>query len=406
MKKNEAGVKKLIILPILLSLIGLVFSQIPKKSTYYSHYYFLSKSLVKGKLNVADELKMTFTTPAEMEDVFDFAVFKGKYFLHLGVFPAIIGIPFSIFGPESYTNLLVIIFLLLNLLLIAKIGNHYLKQEAFSISLLLFIASPLLTTLVWRGPWYLAGLIISALGFLFLWFYEVKKKDWAVFLIGSLALTRPTTIFYAIIPFWQAARSKKIEKRKIIFLALTIAAIFLTLFSYNYLRFGNIFEFGYRYGIVPWEEFRKFRRTETSVKDYFLSNIIYMFINPPRAHLNEALRFSLPYFELARFGVGLIFIMPWFLLYLFQNKEKRRDRIYWLTILLIALAILSYRSEGDFQIGSRYACDFFPLLAFINFRWLAKNKKNIPFFKKLLTLSFTINFYFFFLIQLGYGRRI
>jgi hypothetical protein len=387
-------------------LVFIIFSQMPQKSPYFRHYYFLSQSLIRGKLDVTDQLKTTFDTSSKLKRVFDYAVFNEKYFLHLGVFPAIVGIPFLIFGAESYMVLMALSFLGLTVATLAKIINHFIGKQALLTALLLVISSPLLTTITWRGPWYLSGLMIAAWGLLFLWLYLIKKRNWATLLIVPLTLTRPTTFFYSLIPLASIISKKEERKKKMLLLAASLTITLAVFFGYNYLRFGNIFETGYRYAVIPQEEFKEFREKEIFSLNYFLSNAIYMFINPPRVYLNKALRFIFPYFELSRFGVGLIFSIPWFFSYLFFNRKKNQDWLFLITILAITLSILAFGGEGSFQMTSRYACDFLPLLFFINLRWLGEKKKYLPFFQKLLFIALILNIYFFLLVQLGHIRRV
>jgi len=389
---------------LLIILNKALFSQQALVSPYGNHYYFLSQSFFKGRLDVTEQIRANFATPSELKKAFDYAIFKGKYFVPMGGFPAAIGIPFLILGPESHLVALTAFFLILTAYFLTKFVRYFLKKEAFLTALLLIIASPLLTTLVFKGPWYLTGLISACLGLWFLWLHNVKKKEWGALLIIPLVLTRPTTIFYFLIPFVDILKK---GKRKILILSASVALALALFFAYNWLRFGDILEAGYRYQAVPTTEFRKTRyQEEASIKDYFLSNAIYMFINPPRVHLNKGLRFTFPYFELSRYGVGLIFTIPWFLPYFFSHPRKRRDWPYLLTMGAILLAVLSFPGEGSFQIGSRYACDFLPLIVFLNLKWLAQKKEKIPLFQKLLLSSFVFNTYFYLLVLLGHIRKV
>jgi hypothetical protein len=390
---------------LIIFLLKIISCQWPPTTEYLRHYYYLSESLVSGRLDVTDQIKTNFTTPFELRKAIDYAIVDNKYFVYLGVFPAIFGIPFLVFDPEGYLTALIVFFSALIIVLLVKFSRYFLKNEALLTALLLVISSPLLTVIFFRGPWYLASLMASTFGFLFLWHYVIQKRNWSILLIVPLFLTRPTTVFYFLIPLIDIFSSTKKRREKIIIFSLAITAAFLVFTSYNYLRFSDPFEPGYQYMIPVLTEFSQYRQQETSVKDYFLSNLIYLLINPPQPYLNQALRFTFPYFELSRYGVGLIFVIPWFLPYLFGNRQERQDWPYWLIIILISLSILSFGGEGSFQIGPRYACDFFPLLAFINFRWLAKNKKVLPLFQKLLLVGLVLGIYFYFLVNLGHIQR-
>jgi hypothetical protein len=385
-----------------------VFSPLFLKLRYVNHYYYLSKSLVAGKVSLNDELGKALKTEEERELIFDFAYFEGKYYLHLGLFPAIAGIPFLIFGRGGHLAGMLFFWMLLVGWMLRAMVRHLgerkvpLKQLSLVPSFLM-IASPILTILVRKGPWHLTALMAMGLGFLFVWFYVIQGKNWAIGLLVPLFLTRPTTIFYSVIPFVDSLKPGREANKKAFVLILTLALGLSIFFFYNYLRFGNILEFGYRpeYHLAysDLKDYQKARKLETSLKEHFLSNAFYMFLNPPRANLNEALRFVFPYFEVSPFGAGLLFVMPWFLIYFFFIKKAqiKKDWPYWLAVTAIAVAVFFFKSEGNNQIGSRYAADFFPLLAFVFLRWLFKNKQAFRPFKKILTLSVGLNIYFFFL---------
>lgn len=411
MKKKIIFQENLFVLIILSFLIlGIIFNQIPSGSSrlmlYFRHYYFLSKSFLAGKLDVTDELKKNFTTASEFKQVFDYAIFNNKYFLHLGVFPAIVGIPFLIFGPEKFDTAMVIFFLILSIIFLLKLTNRFLKIRPLTTTLLIIFGSPVLTSLVWRGPWYLSALVSFSLGLLFLWFYSVKRKDWSIFLISILTLTRPTNFFYFLIPLFDVLGSWHKNKKRKVFLFTAVGLTLTILFAYNYFRFGNPLETGYKFVRLPEEEFRKFREETNFDFRFVLSNSIYFFLNPPKPYLDKALRFTFPYFELSRYGVGLLYSMPWLLLSFCFLKSKHQNWSYLISISLILFVILLFRGEGSFQIGPRYACDLLPLFLFVNFNWLSVKRDKIPLFQKIVLISFFLNLYFLFLVHLGHIRRI
>lgn len=387
-----------------------LFSQLPHNSIFHLQYYLLSESLTKGKLDVTEQIKKIYLSRGLEKRIFDYALYQDQYFVYLGIFPAIFGIIFLPLGPSYYLTLTNLVFFILTALFLYQFTKHFLKNaEALLIALLLFIVSPLLTTIAFRGPWYTTGLISFCFGLIYLWFLVIKKKSWGVFLFLPLFLTRPTTLFYLIIPYYQIIKfGLKKAKRLAIYTAITTLLSFAIFGSYNYLRFDDPFEAGYKYALWTQEAFTKYTKVEKNYQvNYFTSNLIYTFINPPRVHINKALRFTFPYFELSRFGVGLLYASPWLLPYFFLKKNKKNDLTFLAAASLNLMAILYFGSAGSFQISSRYACDYLPLIFFVNLHWLSqeKNKFKKKLFYKLFYFSIFPNLYFFFLIHLGHIRR-
>ncbi|MBN1263260.1 MAG: hypothetical protein JW991_02795 [Candidatus Pacebacteria bacterium] len=402
---NEILPKPVLAGIIFLFLSTIVFLRNPIDSPYTQHYFFLSRSFLKGKLDVTAQVKSEYSQ--NLTYAFDYSIYKDKYFVPMGPFPAIAGVAFLGFGEDRHLISLSGFFLIFTLFFLFKLVQHFQPRNAFLNSLLLITASPVLTCLVFKGPWYLSGLIAGGLALAFLWFFKVKHSRWASFWLIPLVLTRPTTIFYYFLPALKILKNpRKHLKNEGAVLILSLITCLILISAYNYFRFDNPLSFGYRYQRIPDAEFRDLRKfREKGPEDYFLSNALYLLINPPRPLINPALRFIFPYFELSRYGVGLIFIMPWFLPYLFYSHRWHKDWPFLITVLAILASILSFWGEGSFQIGSRYANDFLPLLIFINLRWLKKKPRFRPIFNQLLTLGFILGVYFFFLVSLGHLRR-
>ena len=218
-----------------------------------------------------------------------------------------------------------------------------------------------------------------------------------------MVLTRPTTIFFLFIPTFEYFRKKRVETLKTLILA-TALMVFIAV-TYNWLRFDNPLEFGYKHAFIPQEEFRKYRPHDRFDTSYTLNSLIYMIGNPPKPLIDKGLRYVFPYFELSRFGVGLAYVIPWFFPYLLLNPKLLKDWPYLLTAAIIAVGVLFFGGEGSFQIGPRYSLDFMPILIFLNLKWLSDNRPFRPVFMKLLALGVFLNIYFFFLVQLGHISR-
>ncbi len=384
------------------------------------HYYYLASSLVEGRVDVTEQIYNNFTDTG-IKSAGDYAIYNDKYFVYLGIFPAILTTPLILFGPNISMSVLSIVFFAINIIFLYKLQKKFLNKSSVFIALSVFISSPLLTTIVFRGPWYLAGLISSAFGLIFIWYYLVNNRNWGIVFLAPLFLTRPSTLFWFLIPIYKIFISnlKTVKDNNIVSLIteiktdksfkyfLVTGIISLLIFGgYNYLRFGDVFTTGYKYFYIWQDEYRIHRNnTEVSYVNQFVSNALYMFVNPPIAKIGDTLRHQFPFYELSRFGVGLVFIMPWYLLYFLYNKSIKKDFIYLLTAIMTIVVILSFTGEGSFQIGPRYANDFFVLLLFIFYRWLSKNKNQLPVFYKLLNVSTIINSYFYFLVLSGNIRH-
>lgn len=129
-----------------------------------------------------------------------------------------------------------------------------------------------------------------------------------------------------------------------------------------------------------------------------------MFFNPPLPIKDAFSRYVFPYFSLSRYGVGLVFLMPWILL-MFLDKLSRDQKKLLLTAAAVSLPSLLFNGEGSFQIGSRYANDFFPLLLFAYLPFLEEKESNKNLYKAVIAVSLIISLYMLFLVLSGYFYR-
>ncbi len=126
--------------------------------------------------------------------------------------------------------------------------------------------------------------------------------------------------------------------------------------AYNYLRFGNIFEFGHNY--LP--EFSTQGGIQFSLSHVAKNVQTFIFTLPfnPTGSMNA-------------FGFSFVFVNPVLLLMLFwfvsDLFKKRLDFVKGLTIALFLLhffLLLLHRTFGGYQFGARYTCDLliYPLI--------------------------------------------
>lgn len=125
--------------------------------------------------------------------------------------------------------------------------------------------------------------------------------------------------------------------------------------AYNYVRFGNPFEFGHNY--LP--EFMRSEHGQLSVH-YLGKNLVDFLFGPP-VRLGDAGP------ELQKFGFSMFLSSPIFicnLVWLAEDLVKRR--MNWEKALLVALGALNvvllcmHRTLGGFQFGMRYAMELAP----------------------------------------------
>ncbi len=165
--------------------------------------------------------------------------------------------------------------------------------------------------------------------------------------------------------------------------ALPLLAAAGGLLLYNWLRFGALFDFGYRTANVAPQLVEELSQYGQFHVHYILQNL-------------KIISFALPEWDSARrrlapngLGMSLFLTTPAFL-YLIQARRVSALTIgAWISTGLLLLPLIAYYNPGWHQFGYRFSLDFtLPLLV-----WLAAGLKDRPswILKSLIVLSVLIN---------------
>jgi hypothetical protein len=278
----------------------------------------------------------------------------------------------------------------------AKLGWIHLKTHGILWLVALFSFG---TVFWWLASLTLASffsqtctVFISALAF---WFALKKYPAWLVgAMLAAAVMTRPNVLMLwpalaAITIHLEQSQGRKDWKRLIrwgIYSAIPIVLGVILLLTYNHLRFGDLFDFGYK-TISGWDWLVE-RANEYGVfSPHFIpSNLSHMFLGVPFQIIAEC-DFFIPRGN----GMSIFFTTP-AVIYLF-----RRFKISWWTggcwvAIFLSITMLSmYHNVGAIQYGYRYMMDFIiPILMLIAFN--AGKKVSTP-LKFLIVLSILINYY-------------
>ncbi len=172
-----------------------------------------------------------------------------------------------------------------------------------------------------------------------------------------LALATGCRPFYALyVPLLMILENRQmgVSLREVI-LRVTLGAgpIFAALCGYNYVRFGNVLEFGHKY--LPWSQ-----QLQDGIFSfaYFKRNFYHSFIKLPYINENGILTFDL---RATAFWINnLIFV--WALIAFFNCRMKKISRVALVgTLSVIWFFLLMHESNGWTQFGYRYLLDLYPI---------------------------------------------
>jgi len=193
-----------------------------------------------------------------------------------------------------------------------------------------------------------------------------RRRIWPSLIgLAIAAWTRQLTILYALPLLWMAWKQKRLA-----LCLVGLAVIVAPLVTLNTLKFGNPFEFGYRYLYADREPDMMDERCLTygTLSPHFIAeNAYYMHVAPPRVDIEPSLT-SLKITESNQMGTSIWITSPLLFYVLIAAPYWLRDgpkRMLMLSTLPVMLVLLFYHSPGYLQHGyNRFALDFIPI-------WLA-----------------------------------
>lgn len=310
-------------------------------------------------------LKGSFSFVQLPSTIADLSFFSGKYFWPLGPLPALILTPFVwLFGLNFQENYIKFPLTIFNFLLVLKICQKLkLQTEKAKIVAIFFIFGSIYTPVA-TIPYssYFAHVVATSL--ILIAIYEfLDKKRW--FVIGTtvaLAMLTRLNLAVAVLFFILNLFKKPLNYWWAFKLIGPIICGLLLLTAYNYQRFGNIFESGYRYQLIPKESMTRREQGLFSAK-HIPTNLYYMLIKTPdpvlvdNSHVLKA-----PFLKFDPYGMSLFFMSPLLFLIFKAKLNDRLAKISLITVGLMLIPLILYYGIGWRQIGYRYALDFMPFL--------------------------------------------
>ncbi|OGM26872.1 hypothetical protein A3D00_03220 [Candidatus Woesebacteria bacterium RIFCSPHIGHO2_02_FULL_38_9] len=372
-------------------------------------FSYLANSFLSGKLYFTQE-------PQSWGDT---SLFLGKYYWPLGPFPAILLMPlvylFNFFGSFFYQGYLQFFLVLAVFILVYKISlkTGYSKQDSRLLAFAFCFASVFMGVAFQSWSWYFSQVIATFLLFLAMFEYLTRRRPAVIGIIIGLVLATRITASLALVFFVLSevfSHNKISSKIRNVFKLVTPGAFFLILlFIYNYQRFGNIFEQGYKFQILV-EPLVKAREYGIVSISHLSGNLYYFFISGPLLVFRDGISHVLKYpFIIANpWGMSIFVTSPYFVYLFFLKYKDKISRLLLITIVVISIPIFLYYGLGFSQFGYRYSLDFLPFLFYMLIRNYRLVNRKLSFgFKIFILLSGFFDLYLFlgrfYLRSLNYG---
>ncbi len=364
------------------------------------HFSFLAKSFLHGRLYFLEMPGFSWSD--------DTTLYHGHYYWPLGPFPAVVLLPFvflsNIFNLFFYQGFLQIILVLFIAFICFKIAQrlNYTKNDSWYWAFAFCFATMLIGVIFIPWSWYFAQVIAVLLGLLSVYEYLGKKRYWLIGIFLALMLaTRLTAglniIFFILEIIFISRKEKKQKIKNLISLLMPLIIASFLLITYNYLRFDNILEGGYKNQYVLSPLLLKARDYKGILSlEHLPTNVYYFFLSGPQlVYQGSSPTFQLPFIKPNPYGMSIFVTSPYFLYFFFLKYRDRLSKILIINISIIAaLLFLYYGGAGYVTMGYRYALDFLPLLFWILMKnYFEKNQELKTGMKIAIILSALFNFY-------------
>ena len=374
MFKEKVFLKFLIVLLFLVVLVSNFFYKWD-----HQHYAYLADAFKNGRMDLP------------LASAFDSARYGGKFFWPLGIFPAILIFPASlIFGFWNYWQpVFTVILAFFTFGLVFKISDYFKfsKNDSLWLSVFFVFATPLLGAILVPTSWHFAHLCAVLFVLLSVFEFFTKKRLWLVGILVSAAfLSRPLTIFTLLFFIWLTIfqnQNKKITIKNLIYLLIPVFFSIGIFGLYNYLRFQNPFEAGYRYQFVDADGVFVSAGGQYLSFSYPLKNFFKIFLAgliPVKLWANEFILNPLNY---SGSGVSIFLTSPLLILAFLAPFKNKFVVPLLVSIVVISLLLIFSFGTGGLQIGSRYSLDFLPLMFILV---LIQMKGKVKLWQKALIL--------------------
>jgi hypothetical protein len=351
--------------------------------TPFNHFALLAESWLHGRLDLLEP-------PPHRND---FAFYAGKHYVVFPPFPALLILPLvalegsarAVRDGAFFLALAgvgpAVLFLALEKL--RRLGlSLRTERENLALALLFAFGTVYFFTAVQGTVWFAAHVVGVALAAFYLLYALGADRPFVAGVVLGLAFaTRPSIAYAAPLFVLEAIRAaapagapsplqqpmrylRSLDSRalalRVAGFALPLAAIAAVLLIQNAVRFGDPFEFGYRYLTIAWRE--RIEKWGLFSYHYFPRNLAVLIASLPWRPLDGAAPFLINYH-----GLALWFTTPLYLTLLWPKRRPSVHAALWIAAIAAALPSLFYQNTGWVQFGQRFSNDYsiflFALLA-------------------------------------------
>lgn len=373
----------------------------PWKDKPYNSYALQADSWLHGRLDLGQDYPYL-----------ELAIFEGKYFVSFPPFPSYVllfFIPF--FGTNTPDHLITLVFSGIAVVYTLKLFTTWRSTRKHAIFWTLFTnigTNVLFVSCLGGQVWFIAQTMAFALSMMALYYAVIGKGGLSLALWACSVGCRPMlALFFPLLAWLLLDHYRTNVKKDTSILDLVkikwhwAIPTLVIAFSYmllNYLRFGNIMEFGHNY--LP-----EFMREEMGQFNtgYMAENFKHLWRLP---EVTEEGTLSFYNYD----GVAFWLVSPLFLSYLYyvirhiviyvQNRDNtgEKQRSFLFPALYIPLAcivyvmiLIAHKTMGGWHFGNRYLNDILPFIFFGALLYMPEKDRHWRIHTPLFALGLSLN---------------
>lgn len=295
----------------------------------------------------------------------ELAVYNGKYYLSFPPLPSVVMLPLVLlFGERTPSNLVSALYGIFTAMIACKILKKAgMKQDRAVFFAIAYVwGSNMLWMSTSGGVWFLAQGLNMLLLTACVYFAQQKMRVAAYSMAARAVGCRPFSacMFLPLMAYFYMMDKDRPMADRIrgqIRSLIIPAFIALCYMLYNYVRFGNVLEFGHNY--LP--EFTGSEKGQFSLS-YILPNLYNLLLRP--VTLRAGLTLEYPLFDGFMFYIANPMFLIWFAGVAKDICEKKLDGVRLCIVIAVITELLllcAHKTLGGWQFGARYTVDMLPM---------------------------------------------
>jgi len=338
----------------------LLLTRIKEKESVINPFTLQAVSFLEGRFDIPIKTLLE----KHNKNSVDFVQHKNKYYFPLPPAVSVLLIPFIFLFGITYAAPILHYLLII---LAAYFAYLFFKRRGLDANTAkwlvygLMFGSAFFGVCIFIGYVYVSHLLAVTLAFAALYEREGRDRPWVIGSLTALTCATRSTAGLAMILFFGVSEllikndwRQKIKRLTVFF--LPIICVSSVLLWFNFARFGNVLDFGYKTSILTMHPEHENREKYGLFHPYYIGqNIWYNFLNPVRPYATGG-------WNVDPRGINFFIVGPIFL-WLLALRGWTRDRLAAVITVAVTLVILlCYYCTGAVQYGTRYFCDFLPFL--------------------------------------------